>query len=57
MWESFLNLLSLLGEKVVEVYEMFEFNFWGITINLWQLALWTLIAVFVLDMIKNIDDI
>lgn len=57
MWDSFLDLLSTLGNKVVEVYQMFEFDFWGIKINLWQLALWTLIAIFVIDMIKKLVDL
>lgn len=57
MWDSFLNFLSMLGNKVVEVYQMFEFDFWGITINLWQLALWAFIAFFVIDLIKNIVDL
>jgi len=57
MLDSLLNFLSMLGEKVVEVYQMFEFDFWGIKINLWQLALWTLIAVFVIDLIKKLVDL
>ena len=57
MWSAFTDFLGMLGNKVVEVYQMFEFNFWGITINLWQLALWTFIAIFVIDLIKHIVDL
>ena len=55
--EELTHLLSTIGNGIVSIYKAFEFNFFGIVVNFWDIALWALIAGFIIHMILDITDL
>lgn len=55
-FDELVEILRPYGETIVSLYKKCEFTIAGITFNFWQLLLWSVIAVFLIDRIRDLVD-
>ena len=53
-FEELKSILAPFGRAVVSIYNAFEFKIAGINFNLWQIIIWGVIAIFLIDRIKDL---
>lgn len=55
--DTLTQVLATFGQAVLDVYEAFKFELFGMQFNWLQIIIWFTIAFFVIDIIKDFTDL